>query len=251
MTGKLEGKVAIVAGGSAGVGKGVSAMFAGEGAQVAVLARGGQRLGEAISEIGHGAVGIVADISNPDSVRAAFAEVDSRFGRLDLVLNVAGAARARRIEDVTDADISTVVGVNFLGPIYTTRAAIPLMRRTGGGDIVNISSEVTLDDLPYMTLYSCTKRGMDGFTRTMTKELRGNVRMVLVTLGTVSPTSFGDNLPASDMAVAHPIWQADGYLTRVAGSTPISPEAVADTLLYVVTRPRHEMIDVIHVRAAC
>jgi NAD(P)-dependent dehydrogenase (short-subunit alcohol dehydrogenase family) len=251
VTGKLEGKVVIVAGGSAGVGKGVSALFATEGAHVAVLARGGQRLSAAVSEIGHGVVGIVADISSPDSVRAAFAEVDSRFGRLDVVLNVAGAARARRIEDVTDADISTVVGVNFLGPIYTTRAAIPLMRRTGGGDIVNVSSEVTLDDLPYMTLYSSTKRGMDGFTRTMTKELRGdNIRMVLVTLGTVSPTSFGDNLPAADMAAAHPVWQADGYLTRVAGSTPISPEAVAETMLYVVTRPRHEMIDVIHVRAA-
>jgi 5,10-methylene-tetrahydrofolate dehydrogenase/methenyl tetrahydrofolate cyclohydrolase len=74
VTGKLEGKVAIVAGGSAGVGKGVSAMFAREGAHVAVLARGGQRLSEAVSEIGHGAVGIVVDISSPDSVRAAFAE---------------------------------------------------------------------------------------------------------------------------------------------------------------------------------
>ena len=85
----------------------------------------------------------------------------------------------------------------------------------------------------------------------MTKELRGeNIRMVVVTLGTVAPTSFADNLVEEDMAIAYPAWEADGYLTRVAGSEPISPEAVAETALYVVTRPRDEMIDVIHVRAA-
>jgi len=251
VAGRLDDKVVIVAGGSAGVGKGIAAMFAAEGARVAVLARRKDRLDGAVAEIGNGAVGIVADIADPDSVRAAFAEVDTMWGRLDVVLNVAGSARAKRIEDVTDEDISTVVGVNFLGPIYTTREAIPIMRRGGGGDIVNISSEVTLDDLPYMTLYSCTKRGMDGFTRTMTKELRGeNIRMVLVTLGTVAPTAFSDNLAPEDMETAYPHWESDGYLVRVAGSEPISPAAVAETMLYVVTRPRDEMIDVIHVRAA-
>jgi NAD(P)-dependent dehydrogenase (short-subunit alcohol dehydrogenase family) len=246
MAGSLEGKVTVVVGGSAGVGRAASELFAAQGSDVVVLARRKERLDEVVVAAGPKSVGIQCDVSDPDSVRSAFAEVDRRYGRLDVVLNVAGVARARRIEDVTDEDIATVVG-----PIYTTRAAIPLMRRTGGGDIVNVGSEITTDDLPWMTLYSSTKRGLDGFSRTMTKELRGqNIRVSLVTLGSVAPTRFGDNLPPEDMELAYPHWEQDGYLTRVAGSAPITPESVADSMLFVVTRPRELMIDVIHVRAA-
>jgi NAD(P)-dependent dehydrogenase (short-subunit alcohol dehydrogenase family) len=247
----LNDKVVVIAGASAGVGLATAERFADEGARVVMLARRKDRLDEAVSQVGAGAVAVVADIADPDGVRSAFAEIESRFGRVDMLLNVAGVARTRLIEEATDEDITTVVGANFLGPIYTTRSAIPLMRKVGAGEIVNVSSEITLDDMPLMTLYSATKRGLDGFSRTMTKELRGQgIRVSLVVLGTVAPTSFGDNLPEKDLARAYPAWEEDGYLTRVAGKVPMAPDMVADSLLFVVTRPPELMIDVIHVRAA-
>jgi NAD(P)-dependent dehydrogenase (short-subunit alcohol dehydrogenase family) len=246
----LDGKVVVVAGGSAGVGRAAAELFAREGANVVILGRRKDRLDEVVSAIGTNAAAIATDISDPDAVRSAFSEVEARFGRLDVLLNVAGVARARPIEEVTDEDIATVVGTNFTGIIYTTRAAIPKMRKTGWGDIVNVSSEITSDDMPYMTLYSSTKRALDGFTKTMTKELRGqNIRVSLVTLGSVFPTSFGDNLPPEDMERVYPLWEQDGYLTRVAGTEPLAPEMVAESMLFVVTRPRQQMTDVIHVRA--
>jgi NAD(P)-dependent dehydrogenase (short-subunit alcohol dehydrogenase family) len=251
MVASVRDKVVVVSGGSAGVGLAAAQLFAKEGANVVVLARRKDRLDEAVATIDGSAVGIATDIADPDGVRAAFAEVESRFGRVDVLLNVAGVARTRLIEEASDDDIITVVGTNFLGPIYTTRAAIPLMRRVGAGDIVNVSSEITLDDMPLMTLYSSTKHALDGFSRTMTKELRGQgIRVSLVVLGTVAPTSFGDNLPEADLARAYPMWQEDGYLTRVAGTVPMEPMMVADSILFVVTRPSEEMIDVIHVRAS-
>jgi NAD(P)-dependent dehydrogenase (short-subunit alcohol dehydrogenase family) len=164
-----DGKVAIISGGSAGIGKAVAAKLAGEGAQVVLLARRRDRLEDAAADIGPAAIPVVADIGDPGSVRAAFDEVERRFGRVDALLNVAGAARARLIEETSDEDIAAVVGTNFLGPIYTTRAAIPLLRKAGGGDIVNVSSEITLDDMPLMTLYSSTKRALEAFTKTMTR----------------------------------------------------------------------------------
>jgi NAD(P)-dependent dehydrogenase (short-subunit alcohol dehydrogenase family) len=246
----IHGKVAMVTGASAGIGLGLARRLAADGAHVVMLARRPERLAEAAAEVGPNAFPLTADVGDPDSVRAVFAAVEERFGRLDLLFNVAGVARVRLIEEASDEDIATVVATNFLGPIYTTRAAIPLLRKSGG-DILNVSSEVTLDDLPLMTLYSCTKRGLDGFTRTMTKELKAEgIRVTLAVMGTVADTAFSDNMGPGDFERFWPAMEADGYHTRVAGAAhPIDADWVADTLLYAVTRPKGMMLDVIHVRA--
>jgi len=215
-----------------------------------MLARNKDRLDRAATDIGSNALPIQTDIGDPDSVRAAFSRVDSEFGRLDALLNVAGAARVRLIEESSDEDISVVVGTNFLGPIYTTRSAIPLLKRAGGGDIINVSSEVTLDDMPLMTLYSATKRGLEGFTKTMTKELKADkIRVTLLVAGSTADTGFADNFGPGDAERGYPIWEKDGYMERVAGLEPMDQKWVAETMFFVVTRPRGQMVDVIHARS--
>jgi NAD(P)-dependent dehydrogenase (short-subunit alcohol dehydrogenase family) len=252
VTESLQDKIVVVSGASTGIGRAAAERFASEGAHVVLLARRKERLADAAGAIGDRAVPVACDIADPDSVRAAFGEVADRFGQLDVLLNVAGAARVRLIEEATDDDILSVVGTNFLGPIYTTRAAVPLMRAAGGGDILNISSEVTLDDMPLMTLYSSTKRALNAFSQTMTKELRSEgIRVTLVVMGTVGDTSFGDNFGEGDAERAFPLWVEDGYLTRVAGAhAPMEAAWVADAMVYAVTRPRGMMLDVLHTRAA-
>jgi NAD(P)-dependent dehydrogenase (short-subunit alcohol dehydrogenase family) len=211
VSGKVEGKVVVIAGASSGIGKATANLFAEEGAKVVMLARNKERLDGAAAEIGSNALPIQTDIGNPDSVRAASTQVDSEFGRLDALLNVAGAARVRLIEEASDEDIEAVVGTNFLGPIYTTRSAIPLLKRANGGDIINVSSEITLDDQPLMTLYSATKRGLDGFTKTMTKELKADkIRVTLLVAGATADTGFIDNFSPEDIERVFPIWEEDG-----------------------------------------
>jgi len=247
---RLEGKVVVVAGGTAGIGRATSERCAAEGAQVAVLARGADRLAEVCASIGDAATGIRCDIADPTSVRDAFAQIDAKFGRIDALLNIAGIARVRKIADASDDDIASVFGTNLLGPIYTIRAAVPLLRAAGGGDIVNVSSEITGDYMPYMVLYGVSKAGLDALTRMLVHELKPDkIRLTNYISGAVSGTDFGVNFDEADMIRAYPEWLADGYLTRVAGEG-MPPEAMADVFVFLLTRPAGQMIDLIHVRSS-
>jgi NAD(P)-dependent dehydrogenase (short-subunit alcohol dehydrogenase family) len=247
---QLTDKVCVVAGASAGIGLAVATRFAEVGASVVMLARGEQRLRDAAAVVGEGAVPIGTDIADPEAVRRAFAQVTERFGHLDVLLNVAGVTRVRWLADASDDDIAHVIGVNLLGPIYTTRAAIPLLDAAGGGVIVNVSSEITLDAMPMMSLYGTSKAGLEAFTRVMNRELRDrSIRVCACVVGSTI-TSFSDNFSAQDMAVAMPAWIEDGFIGRIAGTQPMAAADVAEALLFQVTRPPSQMLDVMHVRAA-
>lgn len=246
-----RGRLVALTGASAGVGRAVAARVISEGGEVILLARDPNRLAAVAAELGPRAHPLPTDVTAPDEVRSAFATVDERFGRLDVLMNVAGAARARRIEDASDADIGTVVGVNLFGPIHTTRAAIPLLRKAEGGDIVNVSSEITLDDLPMMSLYASSKQALDRFTRAMTKELRSDgIRVSLVVLGRTADTDFGSNFDDEDRRRLRAAWEEDGYTARIGSGRRMTLEEVTDALSFVATRPRGVMLDVVHVRAS-
>jgi NAD(P)-dependent dehydrogenase (short-subunit alcohol dehydrogenase family) len=190
-----------------------------------------------------------ADISDPDSVRAAFAEVEKRFGRVDVLVNNAGAARVRLLEECSDADVHLHVGTNFLGPIWCTRSAIPLLRRSEGADVVNVCSESIHDPFPLLTLYASAKGGLATFSKAMTRELRpAGIRVTLLVSGATA-TEFGREWAPEDAARGYAAWREQGYLKNVSGETYMDPADVADAILYTVTRPRSQMIDVIQVRA--
>lgn len=246
MGNRLDGRVVAVVGASSGIGLAAARACSEEGARVVMLARGQERLEMAAAPLG--ATAISCDVADPDSVRAAFARIDETFGRLDALLNVAGVARVRRIEDASDEDIAYVMGVNLLGPIYTTRAAIPLLRRAGGGDIVNVTSEITDDYLPYMVLYGASKGGLDHFSRMMVHELKDDrIRVSNFVSGTVN-TDFAANFAPGEIEAAFPAWDASGYMTRVAGPG-MEPAWMADAMVFILTRPAGQMIDVVHVRS--
>jgi NAD(P)-dependent dehydrogenase (short-subunit alcohol dehydrogenase family) len=251
MPNSLDGKVVVISGASMGVGKATAERCAADGATVVLLARRKLLLDEIAETIGTNAVPIATDVTCSTQVRAAFEQVALQFGRIDVLVNSAGASRIRLIEEASDEDIAVTVSTNLLAPIYTTRAAIPLLRAAGGGDIMNISSEITLDHLPMMTLYAATKHGLNGFTEAMSKELRkDSIRVTLVILGAVDDTGIHENFAPGDIERAWPIWEADGYLTRMSGTQRLTPPTVAAVLHDVLTRPRELMMDVIHVRPA-
>jgi NAD(P)-dependent dehydrogenase (short-subunit alcohol dehydrogenase family) len=248
----VEGRIAVVSGGSTGVGKALAKRLAESGAQVVVLARRPDRLEAGGAEIGGTTSGIPTDIGDGESVRAAFATIGERFGRVDFLLNCAGAARIRAIEESTDEDIRACVGTNLLGPIHTTREAVPLLRAAGGGDIVNVSSEITLDHMPLMSLYAASKHGLNGFTKAMRQDLRADgIRVTLVILGAVGDTAFFENnFTREDRERARPVWDADGYLARVGAVKPMTAAVVSEILFELISRPAEVGQDVVHIRPA-
>ena len=252
--GVLDGKVAVVTGASSGSGRGIAKRFFEEGASVEMLARGRERLESAAAEFGERAIPVATDLTDPDSVRAAFAVVDERFGKLDVLINNAAIYRPCAVEKLSDDDIAVQTGTNFLGPVYTCRAAIPLLRAAGGGDIVNVSSEATLDPFPMLSMYVATKAALEMFDRILAEELRDdNIRVTTLVQG----TAFGPGGGSTDWAwdpehatEAGTMWAERGYLQRVTGHLGGQDvEDVGDVHIFIVTRPRTQKLDTVYCRS--
>ena len=252
--GQLTGKVAAVTGATSGSGLAIAKLFASEGAQMVLLARGEERLRALEEQLGPNAVGIVTDVGDPDSVRAAFDVVSRQFGKLDILVNNAAVQRPCGFEQLTDELIQAQVSTNLLGPIYTCRAAIPLLRAAGGGDIVNTSSEATLEIFPFQAVYTATKAGLEALGRLLSLEFeKEEIRVTTVVQGVALGEGGGatdwDLSPADD----NDVWgrlEAEGTIRRVIGlHGGQKVEQVAEVHLFVVTRGRGQKIDVIRARS--
>src|SRR6202030_367604 len=125
-------------------------------------------------------------------VRQAFAEIKLRFGRLDILVNNAAVHRPCFVEELSDFDIERQVRTNYLGPVYTCRAAIPLLRAAGGGDIVNTSSESTLAPFPMLSMYVSSKAALEAFGVVLALEVRDDdIRVTTVVQGTARGAGMG------------------------------------------------------------
>lgn len=241
--------VVVVTGASKGIGRATAKAFLAAGANVVMVARSAERLEAEAAELGPGAVPMTADVGSPGDIRQLFAAIDARFGRLDVLVNNAGVAVLADIEHATDADINRSIATNLLGPIHTTRAAIPLFRRTGGGHVINLSSESTLLPFPFLSLYAATKAGLETFGRAAATELKPlGVRVTTVVCG-ATMTEFASEWDPDVLARFLDAAQESGHLAFASAGKPMHPDHVASALVFVATRPRGQIIDVIHVRA--
>ena len=150
----------------------------------------GRRLGkveELERELGAGAFAVACDVGDPDSVDAAFAEIANREPRIDVLINNAGVFQPFLIEDATNDQIRTALDTNFAGPIYCSRAAMPLLAK--GSHIINIGSETVVDTVAMLSLYQSSKAGLERFTQTLKQELapRG-IRVTMLRAGKMMGT---------------------------------------------------------------
>jgi NAD(P)-dependent dehydrogenase (short-subunit alcohol dehydrogenase family) len=204
------------------------------GLRVALVARSEDKLAALAAELGDGCLPVRGDVGDPDSVRAAFAVIADHFGSVDVLVNNAGMIGMSLLADADDAHLESQVAVNLLGPMYCSRAAIPLLLAAGGGDIVNISSRAVELARPYLSVYSATKGGLESFSRTLAAELRP--QRIRVSSIRVGPTA-SEPTPATDGDVSSITeeWVARG---GPPPETPAPVESVAEAVLFIVSRPR-------------
>ncbi|RNG20402.1 3-oxoacyl-ACP reductase family protein [Streptomyces botrytidirepellens] len=197
MSQPLNGKVALVTGGSRGIGEGIARRLAHEGAAVAVTYNASADRAEAlVKEIvadGGQALAVQADAADRASLRTAVTEVAERLGRLDILVNNAGVGVMRPIEELTDADYDHVAAVNLRGVFAATQEAL---RHIGdGGRVITIGS-INADRVPFAggSLYALTKAGVAGFTRALAREVGGRG----ITVNTVQPGPVDTDMNPAD-----------------------------------------------------
>jgi len=184
----LEGQVAVVTGGGRGIGAGISARLAGLGAMVVLCGRTRAPLeatASAIRQAGGRCDATECDVSRLESVEALAKHVESSFGRLDVLVNNAGVSGARvPLHEYPPQVWDEVMNTNLRGVYYMIRSLVPLMLRSGGGHIINISSLAGKNALPKGACYAASKWGLNGLSYSVAEELRGqNIRVSVICPG--------------------------------------------------------------------
>jgi meso-butanediol dehydrogenase/(S,S)-butanediol dehydrogenase/diacetyl reductase len=175
-------KVIVITGAGVGLGRALARRFAADGDMVVLLGRTAAKVQAAAAEIGARAAAVACDVSSPDSVRAAFAQVAQHHPHIDVLINNAAVYEPFLIAEASDQQIVDLVSTNLIGPMLCTRAAIPLLK--SGGHIINVSSESVGMRYPYLVVYQSSKAGLERFSEGLHHELEpSGIRVTNVRAG--------------------------------------------------------------------
>ncbi len=244
-----SGIVAIVTGGSRGIGLATARALIGTGARVAITATSDETLRAAARELetlaGSDAVlPIRADVRQQDQVEQAIDAVVQRFGGLDVLVNNAGVGIFRSVTDMTADEWRRVMETNLTGVFYCCRAALPRLRARGGGWIINISSLSSTGPFADGAAYCASKAGLNAFTEALMQEVRQDgVRVACVLPGSVR-TDFSRRSPGSDDPSA-----SSGSSRASSGDDwKLAPEDVAQAVAELIAFPARSLPSRLEIR---
>ncbi len=194
MTAELKDKVAVVTGGTRGIGFDIARALVAEGAKVFICGRDGSQLASALEELRNSAKdcadGVVADVRKYADCRRAVHGAAERFGALDILVNNAGIGLFKPVDQLTPEEWNSVIETNLSGVFYCCREAIPLMRKRGGGYIFNISSLAGVNPFAGGSAYNASKFGLNGFSEAIMQDVRyDGIRVSYIMPGSVD-TAF-------------------------------------------------------------
>lgn len=194
MSQELEGKVALVTGGSRGIGLGIAQALADAGAKIAVIGRNGERASEAAATLpGEGHMGFACDVADSEQVKETLSAVEAEVGPVGILVNNAGITRDNILLRMKDEEFDDVIAANLKGAFNFTRAVTRGMMKRREGVILNITSVVGIIGNAGQTNYAASKAGMVGMTKSVAKELASRgVRCNALAPGFISTDMTGD-----------------------------------------------------------
>jgi NAD(P)-dependent dehydrogenase (short-subunit alcohol dehydrogenase family) len=230
----LSNQVVVVTGASSGIGRATALEFGRRGAKVVAAARNEHALATLVEEVraaGGEALAIRTDVAVPEDVYALADRAEQHYGRIDTWVNNAAVAVWGRVEDTTDAEFDRVTRVNFLGQVYGVHAALPALRRAGGGVIIGVSSAEALRAVPMHAAYTASKWALRGFYDSLRMELAESKDAIAVT--TILPAG-----------IATPFFEHARSKVGAMPSPPpptYAPEVVAEAIVRASIKPTREV----------
>ena len=227
---KLEGKIAVVTGGSSGIGLAAAKRFVEEGAYVFIVGRRQSELDKAKAEIGRNVTAVQADVANLDDLDRLYSVVKDQKGAVDIVVASAGVVELKLTADATPAHFDKTFGINARGVYFTVQKALPLLRK--GGSVVLVSSGLHLKGLPEYGTYAATKAALRSFARTWAMELKDRgIRVNTLSPGAIDTPIIDGQFKSKE--------EADGGRAFFASITPLGrigrPEEMASAVLYLAS----------------
>jgi len=232
---KLENKVALVTGASAGMGNSIGKLFAKEGASVVLMARRKEKLEELVNQIKNDngkAIAVAGDVTNEEDVQNAIKTAVDTFGKLDIVINNAGIIdKSDPVAEIPDDIWDAVINVNLTGPMRIFRSAIPEMEKNGGGSFVTIASVAGLNGARGGPAYTASKHGVLGLSKNVAfMYAKKNIRSNVIAPGVVMTdmvTSLDNNCNQEGLDIC-----SQGIVTS---PRPGEPEEVAEVALFLAS----------------
>jgi len=183
--GKLEGKVAVITGGSSGMALASAKRFVEEGAYVFITGRRQKTLDEAVKQIGRNVTGVRGDAANLDDLDRLFDTVKREKGRIDILYASAGWGEAQPLGEITEQHFDTIFDLNVRGTLFTVQKALPLL--SDGGSIFMTGSVASIKGFPGFGVYAASKAALRSFARTWLNELKGrNIRVNVLGPGPIA-----------------------------------------------------------------
>jgi len=230
----LAERVAVITGGSAGLGRATALAFAKRGAHVAILARDAERLKDAARELeqyGGRVLALPVDVSDADALEEATETIEAELGAIEIWVNNAMTTIFAPIEEITPAEFKRVTEVTYLGYVYGTMAALRRMRRRDRGVIVQVGSALAYRAIPLQSAYCGAKFAIRGFTDSLRAELiheRSAVRLTMVQMPALNTPQFD--------------WSLSRMPRRAQPVPPIfQPEVGAEAIVWAATHRRREL----------
>jgi NADP-dependent 3-hydroxy acid dehydrogenase YdfG len=241
--GRLDSKVAVVTGASSGIGEATAEALAAEGAAVVVAARREERLSDLVERIkgsGGKALAVECDVTDEWQAHDLIRQAKEEFGRVDILVNNAGVMQLSKVEKGLSDEWRTMFEVNVLGLLYTTDAAIEVMKEQGSGHLINISSLASRGTRPGLGVYSGTKMAVNGISEALRQELlEYNIRVTMVEPGVVK-TELPEHITDEEAR--------EGIQGMLGSIEPLQPEDIANAIVYVITQPPRVSINEILIR---
>jgi 3-oxoacyl-[acyl-carrier protein] reductase len=190
---RLARQIALVTGGSKGIGRAICMALAKEGANIIITARNNKEIKEFRNELekmGSKALAISADVRSEENVKNLISRIIEKCGRLDILVNNAGVAHRKRIEETTLEEYNEIIDTNLKGVFLCTKYAIPHIRKSENGKIINISSGAGLHGIPELSIYCASKFGVIGITESIASELHGEIKVYAICPGGVDTDMY-------------------------------------------------------------